>query len=232
MRVPPARILFPPEDRAAILAMIDESLTSGQLTLGPIGRELEAAFAAPPRDAPRGRRELRHRRARDHPARDRRRGPRGRRAGQHVLRHRGRGRCTPARACGSSTATRRPWPSTRPTSRRCLGPDTAAVVIVHIGGLVTPAIDEIARLCATHGVALVEDAAHAHGSAFDGRSAGRFGSRGELLLLPDEGHRGRRGRHDRHRRRRTSPKRHASTAIRARARSTPTSTRAWAPTGA
>src|SRR4051812_38093404 len=45
MRVPPARILFPPEDRAAILSMIDEALTSGQLTLGAIGRELEEAFA-------------------------------------------------------------------------------------------------------------------------------------------------------------------------------------------
>ena len=41
MRVPPARILFPPEDRAEILARIDEALTSGQLTLGPIGGELD-----------------------------------------------------------------------------------------------------------------------------------------------------------------------------------------------
>ena len=45
MRVPPARVCFPAEDRAEILARIDEALTSGQLTLGPIGRELEAAFA-------------------------------------------------------------------------------------------------------------------------------------------------------------------------------------------
>ena len=40
---------------------------------------------------------------------------------------------------------------------------------MHIGGLITPAIDEIAALCAAAGVHLVEDAAHAHGSAFDGR---------------------------------------------------------------
>src|SRR6185295_14600073 len=57
----------------------------------------------------------------------------------------------------------------------CIGPDTAAVVIVHIGGLITPAIHEIAKLCEARGVHLVEDAAHAHGSAFDGQSAGTFG---------------------------------------------------------
>ena len=45
MRVPPARVTFPAEDRAEILARIDEALTSGVLTLGPNGRELEAAFA-------------------------------------------------------------------------------------------------------------------------------------------------------------------------------------------
>src|SRR3954470_22843044 len=45
MRVPPARILFPPEDRAEVLARIDAAMTSGQLTLGPIGAELETAFA-------------------------------------------------------------------------------------------------------------------------------------------------------------------------------------------
>src|SRR5258706_2554596 len=45
MRVPPARVCFPAEDRAQILARIDEALTSGQLTLGPIGKELEVAFA-------------------------------------------------------------------------------------------------------------------------------------------------------------------------------------------
>ena len=45
MRVPPARVRFPAEDRAEILARIDNALSTGQLTLGPIGRELEAAFA-------------------------------------------------------------------------------------------------------------------------------------------------------------------------------------------
>jgi len=66
----------------------------------------------------------------------------------------------------------------------CLGPDTAAVIVVHIGGLVTPAIDEIAGLCTAAGVDLVEDAAHAHGSAFDGRSAGSFGAAAAFSFYP------------------------------------------------
>src|SRR6266849_9527695 len=45
MRVPPARVCFPAEDRAEILARIDQALITGQLTLGPIGHELEAAFS-------------------------------------------------------------------------------------------------------------------------------------------------------------------------------------------
>ena len=46
MRVPPARINFSAEDRAEILARIDNALITGQLTLGPIGAELEAEFAS------------------------------------------------------------------------------------------------------------------------------------------------------------------------------------------
>src|SRR5206468_2841987 len=42
----PARVTFPPEDRAEILARINDALVSGALTLGPNGRELEDQFAA------------------------------------------------------------------------------------------------------------------------------------------------------------------------------------------
>ena len=43
--VPPARIVFSPDDRAEILGLVDEALTSGQLTLGPRTEELERSFA-------------------------------------------------------------------------------------------------------------------------------------------------------------------------------------------
>src|SRR5438445_521103 len=46
MTVPAARIVFSEEDRAEVLALVDESLRTGSLTLGPRTREPENAFAA------------------------------------------------------------------------------------------------------------------------------------------------------------------------------------------
>src|SRR5437667_10271791 len=46
MTVPAARIVFSDDDRAEVLALVDESLQTGSLTLGPRTRELEEAFAA------------------------------------------------------------------------------------------------------------------------------------------------------------------------------------------
>ena len=45
MKIPPARIVFSGDDRREILALIDESLRSGALTLGPRTRAFEDAFA-------------------------------------------------------------------------------------------------------------------------------------------------------------------------------------------
>jgi perosamine synthetase len=68
------------------------------------------------------------------------------------------------------------------TAKR-LTSDTRAVVTVHIGGLVSPATRDLAELCAERGIPLVEDAAHAHGSALDGRSAGTFGVAGAFSFF-------------------------------------------------
>ena len=46
MRIPPARIYFSEEDRATITKAIDEVLSTGQLTLGKYGKQLEDEFAA------------------------------------------------------------------------------------------------------------------------------------------------------------------------------------------
>ena len=62
------------------------------------------------------------------------------------------------------------------TLAAALTPRTAAVVIVHVGGLISPDIEELRRMCAEREIALVEDAAHAHGSTRDGQFAGSFGS--------------------------------------------------------
>src|SRR4051812_18676145 len=45
MRVPPAKIHIPEEDRREILAAIDEAMATGQLTLGKHGVAFEQAFA-------------------------------------------------------------------------------------------------------------------------------------------------------------------------------------------
>jgi dTDP-4-amino-4,6-dideoxygalactose transaminase len=53
---------------------------------------------------------------------------------------------------------------------------TKAVIVVHIGGLITPAVLALQELCRTRGIALIEDAAQAHGSRLAGRQAGTFGA--------------------------------------------------------
>jgi dTDP-4-amino-4,6-dideoxygalactose transaminase len=70
------------------------------------------------------------------------------------------------------------------TITAALTPDTAAVVLVHIAGLITPHVDEIKLLCEQRGVALVEDAAHAHGATYDGRFAGSFGTAAAFSFYP------------------------------------------------
>lgn len=60
----------------------------------------------------------------------------------------------------------------------------AAVTVVHIGGFISPHISDIARICDTHGIALIEDAAHALGSSRDGRKAGSFGRMASFSFYP------------------------------------------------
>ncbi len=47
-----------------------------------------------------------------------------------------------------------------------------AVITVHVGGWISPRIKEIKKLCDRHGIPLIEDCAHAHGSWFEGKHAG------------------------------------------------------------
>ncbi|HEX6097769.1 MAG TPA: DegT/DnrJ/EryC1/StrS family aminotransferase [Thermoanaerobaculia bacterium] len=61
---------------------------------------------------------------------------------------------------------------------------TAAVVVVHIGGFVTPEIDDIRAFCARRGIRLIEDAAHAHGTTLEGRHAGTFGDLAAFSFYP------------------------------------------------
>lgn len=181
--VPAARIEFTPEDRAWITARIDEVLASGQLTLGKFGRDLEERFAAacgvPHGVAVNS----------------------GTSALEIILRAldvAGRDVLVPANTFFATAAAvvhagGRPvlmdtdaesFGTSPEEIERRLTPNTAAVVVVHIGGIVSCRMPEIQALVDRKGVFLVEDAAHAHGSAFGGTSAGAFGIASAFSFYP------------------------------------------------
>jgi perosamine synthetase len=67
---------------------------------------------------------------------------------------------------------------------RRIGDDTAAVIIVHIGGIIDPDITRLRELCDKKGVFLVEDCAHAHGCSINGDLAGNLGIAGGFSFFP------------------------------------------------
>jgi dTDP-4-amino-4,6-dideoxygalactose transaminase len=64
-----------------------------------------------------------------------------------------------------------------------IGPRTAAMVVVGLYGSM-PAMDDIARLADATRLALIEDAAQAHGSTWQGKKAGSFGVAGCFSFYP------------------------------------------------
>jgi perosamine synthetase len=183
VNVPAARLVFSDEDRAAVLAMIDETLRTGSLTLGPYTRELEDAFRA--------RHEAPHAVAVSS----------GTSALEIILRAlgvEGREVIVPANTffataaavlhAGGTPRFADVAPDTMALSARtveaALGENTAGVILVHIGGLISPEVEPIRALCERRGLFLVEDAAHAHGSSLDGRPAGSFGIAAAFSFYP------------------------------------------------
>lgn len=183
MRVPPATVYIPEADRRAILARIDEALATGQLTLGKFGRELEERFAAycgatyaVAVSSGTSALEIALRALGVE--------------GKEVLVPANTFFATAAAALHAGARVRflDCDPRTMAVSVEDLaahiGPHTAGVIVVHIGGLVTPDIEAIRRLCAERGIWLLEDAAHAHGSTMGGRMAGTFGVAGAFSFYP------------------------------------------------
>jgi dTDP-4-amino-4,6-dideoxygalactose transaminase len=183
MRVPPATVYIPEADRRAILARIDEALATGQLTLGKFGRELEERFAA-------------YCGATYAVAVSS--GTSALEIALRALGVEGKDVLVPANTFFATAAAALHAgarvrfldcdPRTMAVSVEDLaaqiGPRTAGVIVVHIGGLVTPDIEAIRRLCAERGIWLLEDAAHAHGSTMGGRMAGTFGVAGAFSFYP------------------------------------------------
>jgi perosamine synthetase len=181
--VPAAKIQFSAEDRLWIAERIQEVLASGQLTLGKYGTQFEQRFAAFC-----GRR---HAVAVNS----------GTSSLEIILRAlnvEGKDVLVPtntffATAAAVIHAGGRPVfldmdPESFAVSpeevEKRLTPRTAGLVVVHIGGIVSRRMPELRDLATRKGIWLVEDAAHAHGSAYQGIKAGAFGMAGSFSFYP------------------------------------------------
>jgi perosamine synthetase len=182
MEIPAARIHFSDDDRRAILERIDGILRSGALTLGPFGASFEAEFARTVG--------ARHAIAVNS----------GTSAIEIVLRCwdvAGKKVVVPTNTFLATALA--VWHAgaevvfADAADDLCVDPAaiesaiddrTAAVIVVHIGGAVTPHVERIRDACRARGVKLLEDAAHAHGARLNGRHAGTFGDAGTFSFYP------------------------------------------------
>ena len=182
--VPAARIVFSEADRAEILRLVDESLQSGSLTLGPHTKAFEAAFAelhqvpyAAATNSGTSALEIIVR-ALDVAAGGEIVVPTNTFFATAAAVHHAGGRVRLADVDSATLAL------SRDTLAAALTPETVGVVLVHIGGAVSPDTPGIVELCRERGIWLVEDAAHAHGASLDGRAAGTFGVAGAFSFYP------------------------------------------------
>ncbi|HUV46103.1 MAG TPA: DegT/DnrJ/EryC1/StrS aminotransferase family protein [Dehalococcoidia bacterium] len=182
MQIPAAKIYFSEEDRKNILKQVDGILESGQLTLGKYTRELEEKFAkyvgvkyavavnsgTSALEIPLRALEIQ---------------------GFSVIVPTNTFFATPASVIHAGGKVI----FADMTENLCLDPDsvkqkiqkdTKGIIIVHIGGVVPPQIKEIQEICRQHNLFLIEDAAHAHGSTLNGKSAGTFSDAAAFSFYP------------------------------------------------
>lgn len=182
MQIPAARIYFSEEDRKEILARINGILDSGQLTLGKYNKEFEEAFAqyigtkyAIAVNS-------------------------GTSALEIILRTldiQGYSVIVPTNTFFATPASVLHAGGkvifADVAENLCLDPanmernvreDTKGVIIVHIGGVIPPQVEQIQKICNARGLFLIEDAAHAHGSTLNGKFAGSFGQAAAFSFYP------------------------------------------------
>jgi len=59
--------------------------------------------------------------------------------------------------------------------KNCINDNTVGICIVHMGGYITPKINELLDICDANNIFLIEDAAHAHGCSINDLNAGNIG---------------------------------------------------------
>lgn len=183
MRIPPAKVYFSAEDREEISRLIGACLTTGRLTLGTYGRQFEEEFAEYVG--------TRYAVAVNS-------GTSAIEIPMRIFGVQGREVLVPANTFFATVLAvlhaggRVRFVDIDPETlsldladlRRKITRFTAGVIVVHIGGVVTPQITDIQELCREQGLFLFEDAAHAHGSAYRGRKAGTFGDAASFSFYP------------------------------------------------
>jgi len=182
-KIPAARVQFLPEDRAWITERIDEVLSTGMLTLGKYGKEFEKGFA---------------RLCAAKHAISVNSGTSALEIGLRTLGVEGKDVIVPtntffATAAAVVHAGANPVlvdmdPESfaiRPEDVvEALTPNTAGIVVVHIGGLISARMPELQEMASQKGLWLMEDAAHAHGSSHRGIAAGTFGVAAGFSMYP------------------------------------------------
>ena len=183
MKIPPVKMYFPEKDRTEILERINEVLSTGQLTLGKYTEEFENKFASYI----------------------------GRKyaiavnSGTSALEISLRifdvvdkkvmvptntffATASSVLHAGGKVKFVDADPETFSVDfddlKRRMSSQTKGVIIVHIGGIISPQVEEIRNLCREKGLFLLEDAAHAHGSSLAGKKAGNFGDAGCFSFYP------------------------------------------------
>lgn len=183
MKIPAAKIYFPQEDIERIKKQIEGALRSGQLTLGKFGEQFEKEFAqcigvkyaiavnsgTSALEIP-----LRIFDVRD----------------KEVMVPTNTFFATPAAVIHAGGRIRFTDinPQTMAISlesiKANMTQDVKGVIIVHIGGIISPEVKAIKKFCQESNLFLLEDAAHAHGSSLGGKMAGTFGDAAAFSFYP------------------------------------------------
>lgn len=176
-KISPLKVYFSLEDRAEILKRVDECLSTGMLAQGKNVKEFEESFAKYTG--------VKHAIAVSS-------GGSAIEIVMRILGVEGKEVLIPANtflATASSVVLAGGKPKFADVSlktfsvsldslKKSVSKNTAGVIVVHIGGIITPEIESIKKWCDENHLWLFEDCAHAHGSNFSNKIAGNFGIAG------------------------------------------------------